>query len=58
MGTDLYNPDFDDADHLVVTNFYDCTTLTNPTYDILVLNQVGVQPGPQMGVSGDAATQC
>ena len=57
MGTTLYNPDFDDAAHLVVTKFYDCTTLSNPTYNILVLNQVGSQPGPHLGVCGGGATQ-
>lgn len=40
MGTTLYNPDFDDAQHQIVTNFYDCTSLSSPTYNIVVLNQV------------------
>ena len=45
MGTDLYNPDFADPNNTIVTNFYDCTQLTNPTYNIVVLNQT-VNPYP------------
>jgi len=33
-GTQLFNPDFDDAQEELVQKFYNCSALPNPTYVI------------------------
>jgi hypothetical protein len=38
-GTDLYNPDFDDLNHTIVLQYYNCSQFDGkPTYDIVDKN--------------------
>uniref|UniRef100_A0A7S0YB92 Polycystin cation channel PKD1/PKD2 domain-containing protein n=1 Tax=Polytomella parva TaxID=51329 RepID=A0A7S0YB92_9CHLO len=45
MGTQSYNPSLDDPAGLIVTQYYNCSALTNPTYNLTYLNQ-SVNPAP------------
>ncbi|GLC33126.1 hypothetical protein PLESTB_000367500 [Pleodorina starrii] len=44
-GTTSYNPDFDDAAGIKVLEFYNCSVLSTPTYNVTFLNQT-VNPAP------------
>ncbi|KAG2493793.1 hypothetical protein HYH03_008013 [Edaphochlamys debaryana] len=44
-GTTSYNADFDDVNGTQVINFYNCSVLGNPTYNVAFLNQT-VNPAP------------
>uniref|UniRef100_A0A7S0NBN4 Polycystin cation channel PKD1/PKD2 domain-containing protein n=1 Tax=Chlamydomonas leiostraca TaxID=1034604 RepID=A0A7S0NBN4_9CHLO len=38
LGTTLYNPDYDDVNGDLVVQFYNCSLLTNPTYNVSFQN--------------------
>ncbi|PNW70325.1 hypothetical protein CHLRE_17g715300v5 [Chlamydomonas reinhardtii] len=44
-GTTLYNPDYDDVNGTKVLDFYNCSVLSSPTYNVSFLNQT-VNPAP------------
>uniref|UniRef100_A0A6S8IGD5 Polycystin cation channel PKD1/PKD2 domain-containing protein n=1 Tax=Dunaliella tertiolecta TaxID=3047 RepID=A0A6S8IGD5_DUNTE len=43
-GTQLFNPDFDDAEQELLVQFYNCSKLSNPTYNITFDTQIANQP--------------
>ncbi|KAF5834587.1 hypothetical protein DUNSADRAFT_8712 [Dunaliella salina] len=42
-GTRLFNPDFDDAEQELLVQFYNCSTLSDPTYNVTFDTQVANQ---------------
>jgi hypothetical protein len=45
LGTDLYNPDYDDVNNTLVLQWYNCSLLDNPTYNVSFQNMT-VNPAP------------